>query len=292
MDLFRLAPLGLTLLLLSACSGPEAKAPAAAPAPSTAVAKGVVENAEGLVRLVAPADGAIGRVFVEEGQSVQAGQSLAELESGRARIAVEAADASAHDAAARVKAAQARQSGAAREAARLSALAKADAGTGQDADQAAAALAAATADTAQSLAGLQEAQAHQQLARMDLASRSLRAPVAGVLLRRTAVIGSFVTAGTPLFILEPRGPRVVRAELDESFAKAVAVGAKATVLGEYGDGQGYDAVVLRVSGMFGESALSDDATAKADSRVVAVVLSLPTGADFKLGQRVLVRFKP
>jgi hypothetical protein len=82
---------------------------------------------------------------------------------------------------------------------------------------------------------------------------------------------------------------VVRAELDEAFADQVRPGMTAEVTREYQAGHTYRARVLRVADTFTTSALAEDPTARADTRVFSVVLSIEGGETMKLGQRVLVR---
>ena len=57
-------------------------------------------------------------------------------------------------------------------------------------------------------------------------------------------------------------------------------------------GGAYAAQVLRVSDLLAGPSLPDEPTAKADARVVSVVLTLTAAQDLRLGERVLVRFTP
>lgn len=279
------------LLLFAACSGTPPAQHLDGPAP-TAVAKGVVEAQGGLVRVLSPRDGVVAATMVDEGDQVAAGQPLAQLEDRQARLVLAAADAELGDRRAAVEVAEARASGAEREALRLRNLAAADAATRQDAEQATTAAAIARGEHHQAQEALRAAEARQRLNAYEVEVRTIRAPRPGRIVRRTAGAGAYAVASTPLFVLEPQGPRLVRAELDEAFADQVAPGMDATISREFQSGHSYAAKVLRVSDVLSGPALPDDAVARADARVIGVVLALPPGADLRLGQRVLVRFAP
>jgi multidrug resistance efflux pump len=281
----------LAVLALSACSRPE-PAPHAEGAASAAVAKGVVEAQGGLLRLLAPRDGVVVEALAQEGDTVAAQQPLARLDDRQPRLVLAAAAAELGDRRAQVEVAAARAAGAERDAARLGKLAAADAATRQDAEQAATAAAIARGEHHQALEALHAAEARQRLNAYEVEVRTVRAPGPGRVVRRTMAPGAYVAAATPLFVMEPQGPRIVRAELDEAFADRVRPGMSATVSREFQSGRSYAAKVLRVSDVLGGPSLTEDAVARADARVIAVILALPPGADLRLGQRVLVRFAP
>jgi multidrug resistance efflux pump len=282
----------LAALALCACSGakPSHKPP---PPPTTAaVAKGVVEAQGGLMRVLAPRDGVVTRVFAEEGDQVAAGQPLAQMEDRQPRLVLGAADAELGDKRAQVEVAAARAAGAEREAQRLKRLAGADAATRQDAEQAETAAAVARGEHRQAQEALNAAEAQRRLQAYEVEVRSVRAPAAGVVVRRSTTSGAYVAAATPLYVLEPNGPRIVRAELDESFADQVRPGMTATVVREFQAGKSWQVKVLRVSDVLAGPTPAEDAVARTDARVITVTLALPEGTDLRLGQRVLVRFGP
>ena len=104
--------------------------------------------------------------------------------------------------------------------------------------------------------------------------------------------GAFVTAAQTLFLLAPDGPRQVRAELDEAFADRVGLHSTAMIAREFQPGPEVPARVARISDLLGTPTLAEDETPRPDSRAISVVLDLPPGTDLRLGQRVLVRFRP
>jgi RND family efflux transporter MFP subunit len=284
----------LALLALAGCSrGADAppRDAAAAPAP-IAVAQGVVDAEGGLIRVRAPRDGVIDRSLVEEGDHVVAGQPLAALQDRQVRLDLDVAAADVAQRQAQADLAAAKAQGAEREAQRLSRLAEADAATRQDAERAATAATVARGEQREAAAALSGAKARRQLGAYEVQVRSVRAPVSGRVVRRTTAPGAFVSAATSLFVLEPDGRRVVRAELDEAFAGRVRPNMTAVVTRQFQPGKSYAARVLRVSDVLAGPSLPDDPTAKADARVVTVVLTLTGAQDLRLGERVLVRFTP
>lgn len=279
------------LLLLSGCGRSSEVAAAAAPTP-IAVARGVVEVQGGLVRVLAPRDGVVLAAPAQEGDEVAQGQMLVRIDDRQARLmdAVSASDVAERRAQADVAAARA--AAAEVEEGRLSRLAAADATPRQDYDQAAAAAAVLRREQRQAQVAIGAADARRALSAFEVAVRDVHAPVAGRIVRRTVATGAYATATAPLFVIEPQGPRVVRAELDESFADRVRPGMAAVVSPEFQAGGGERAQVLRVADVLGGPALAEDATGRPDARVVTITLALPTAAKFRVGQRVLVRFTP
>jgi len=269
---------------------PTNPAAAAKPQPAAAIGRGVVDQDGGLIRLAAARDGALEQVLVQEGQAVTRGQVLAVFDRRSSGLSLTAARADIGDRRAQLRIAAAKLTGAERDAGRLRRLADQDAATRQEADQAAAAAVVARAELTQAEAALKGAGARADLQARDLAMLTVRAPSDGRVLSRTAVAGAYVAAGSPLFVLEPATPRVVRAEVDEAFADLVKPGLPATVTREFNEGRGYPAHVVRVSDMFGAAALNDPSAPRADTRVVQVIVAFDSPQPLKLGQRVLVRF--
>jgi len=284
----------LLLIALAACSpspSPPSASGRAEPGP-VAVAKGVVETQGGLLRVFAPRDGLVLQTLVEEGDHVAADQVLARMDDRRSGLALAAADADLAQRRAQVEVAAAREAGAAREARRLAALASTDAATAQDSDSAATVAAIARGEQHQAQGALLAAQAERRLAAYEVDVRAVRAPAAGRVVRRAVSSGGYAAAAAPIFTLEPDGARIVRAELDESLADRVRAGMSAVVSKEFQQGRTYSARVLRVSDVLAGPSLVDESGARADARVVSVLLALPADADLRLGQRVLVRFAP
>ena len=288
----------LLALLCSACTAKPSQRSDAHPgantgaAPAAAVAKGVVDAEGGLIGVRVPREGVVTQLMAEVGDHVAAGQPLAALDARQASLAMAAATAELADRNAQAQVAAARAEGAERDAGRLSRLASQDALPRQEAEQAATAAAVARGEQRQVSAGLRVAQARRRLDAYEVDVRTVRAPLAGKIVRRDAVVGAYLTAAAPLYLLEPDGRRVVRAELDEAFADRVKPGAAAVVSPEFREGQAYRAHVLRVSDVLSGASLGEEAGGKTDTRVVTVLLALDGPTDLRIGQRVLVRFAP
>jgi multidrug resistance efflux pump len=94
-----------------------------------------------------------------------------------------------------------------------------------------------------------------------------------------------------LFTLLPDAPRIVRAELNESFVGKVAVGMNAQIVTDADGGKSWPAKVIRVGEVFGPSKLIEDTQETTDARDVECILELSSD-ELRVGQRVQVRFLP
>ncbi len=297
--MFRRAPSGRVLIpvllaigaLLAACQrGGDVADAQNRPAPA-AVARGVVAVEGGLIPVAAPRDGLIAQVSVEEGAHVDRGAVLARLDADRSALLTAQAVAETAQQEAAWRGARARSAAAQAEAARLARLASSDAATRREAEQARQAAAIAAAQSDEAARAVDVARARQRLAELERTVRTVRAPVSGLVLRRTAAVGAAAVAasGTPLFVLAPDGPRIVRAELDEAFVGRVMPGAVAWVTDASGGGRVLKARVLRISPSFEAAALDDQPGGRADGRVLRLVLAFEEPNTLRLGQRVLAR---
>ncbi len=285
--------------LLPACS-PSAPAPAdtgAKPAATyVAVARGRVDIEGGLLNLAMPREGTLATVAVHEGDRVKQGQLLAALDTEPARLAVEAAQAQQEQAQAQLKLLGIKQAAAQQRAQRLAAAAAAGAGAGQRAD--AAREAAAQIDAEQQAARAALGMAGQKLdeARYELKQRSLVAPFDADVVRVSGQRGTSVSpASGPLFVLLPRKPRIVRAELNDSFAAAVHPGMPAEVVAEGGEHVRWTAHVLRIGKVYSPATMENDPQIRANARTVECVLAFDQPdaepvRNLRIGQRVTVRF--
>ena len=90
--------------------------------------------------------------------------------------------------------------------------------------------------------------------------------------------------------LEPKAPRIIRAEVPEGSLAAVSIGQSVEIVPEFSQGTTYAGKVIRRAGLFGARKLqSDDPSERADDRVVEVVVSAEN-APLLIGQRVMVKF--
>lgn len=276
---------------LVACSGSTATPqPGEAASPWLAMARGQVDVEGGLVRVVARREGVIEEVPVAAGDTVAKGTVLAVLDRHRAEIGIGIAEANLAQAEAQAQAARVRLPQARTQAARLGEAAAAGAASGQSAAEAKSALAVIEAGIATGEAAIAQARQHLREAEAEFDARTIRAPVAGRIVQRSAWPGSQVQPGAELFLILPDRRRIVRAELDEAWVDRVRPGMQASVVRDSGEGEAVPAKVLRVGEVFGPSVLTDDPVERASAREVECVLELE-GGDFRIGQRVLVRFE-
>ena len=290
MTMRHLACLLVLPFALAACSGRQA-APAAAVPSYAAMARGVVDVEGGLLRLMPRRNGVVATVPVTEGAVVRRGQLLLTLDSRAAELGVTMARAELDQTHARADELAARLPAAQTRAERLAAAAQADAASQQDSADAASTLASLRAEIGAARASVALARARLAQAQHELDMRSLRAPVAGIIVRRYVQPGETVgaQAAQPLFELQPQRPLIVRAELNESFIDRVQPGMRAEVVLDAGGGHIWPAHVLRLGLVYGPTRLGPQHDQPADAHDVDCVLALDA-AGLHVGQRVLVKF--
>ena len=180
---------------------------------------------------------------------------------------------------------------------RLTAAVAAGAGDGQSADDAREA--AAQIDAEQETDRASVSMANQKLAeaRYELKQRSLVAPFDADIIEVSAQPGATVSPSSgPLFTLLPQKPRIVRAELNESFVGVIQPGMHAEVSANNDPSSNHwSAHVLRIGGVYGPATLENDPQVRANSRTVECVLAFDQPdaeqtRNLRIGQRVLVRF--
>jgi len=292
----RLGCLAVSMLwLLAACSKP-ANAPTngtAPPAPAyTAVARGKIDIEGGLLSLSMPREGTLAKVAVHEGDRVKQGQLLAALDTAPATLAVDGAQAQLEQAQAQLKLLDIQQPVAKQRAERLTAAVAAGAGDGQSADDAREAAAQLEAGHEAAVATVNMATQKLAEARYELKQRSLLAPFDADVVQVSAQPGASVSPSSgPLFTLLPEKPRIVRAELNESFVGVIQPGMHAEVVADSGPGAvQWSAHVLRIGQVYGPATLENDPQVRANARTVECVLAFDQPQDLRIGQRVIVRF--
>lgn len=260
--------------------------------PWLGVARGMVDVDGGLMRLAAQREGLIAAVHVTEGDHVAAGQLLARLEDSAAGLQSDIAALEVEQAEAALAAAELRTRHAEEERARLRPLLKADAIPARQAEEAARAAELAATEQRNTGIALSLARLRLDSARLELAAREIRAPVAGVVLRSSARPGdgTSTTTVTEMFLLAPDGQRVMRGTLDEQFVGKVATGQRAQIVSERDPAQSFDGRVLRLAPVFGRPGQ----TTQGDARTIDIVIALDGAAADRLilGERLVARILP
>jgi HlyD family secretion protein len=268
--------------------------PADAASPWAAIARGRVDIEGGTIRLAAQREGLISEVLVEEGAFVRKGDVLARLDTTAAELGVALAQAELDVASSHVPLIELRLEAARREFNRLMPLARSNAVSRRERDQAGDQVAALERELA--TAGLQVVAAERRLANQvhEIEARTIRAPLDGRIVRRSAKPGDGASTSTvtELFVLAPTAPRIVRAELDEQMVDAVRPGQEAEIVFEFDSSRVFTGRVLRIGEVFGVARNRDDPNAMQDTRVVELVVSIENGDALRIGQRVLVQVKP
>jgi HlyD family secretion protein len=266
----------------------------AAASPWAAIARGRIDIEGGTIRLAAQREGLISEVLVEEGAFVKKGDVLARLDTTAAELAVALAEAELDVARSHVPLVELRLNAARRELSRLEPLARSNAVSRQQRDQAEDLV--ATLERELVTAGLQVVAAERRLANQvhEIEARTIRAPLDGRIVRRAAKPGDGASTSTvtELFVLAPAAPRIVRAELDEQMVDAVRAGQEAEIVFEYDSSRVFKGKVLRIGEVFGVARNRDDPNAMQDTRVIELVTSIEDGNALRIGQRVLVQVKP
>jgi HlyD family secretion protein len=270
----------------------EAAAVQEEPSPYAAIANGKADVEGGIIQVAARRQGIVRDVMVQEGDDVVTGQALAKQEDDDARLAADTATASLNSARAQLALYQVQLRTSQREYKRLQNLSASNFVAGQRLDAAQDQIATATANIQAQQAAIQVATAQLAQARYNQELTVIRAPADGRIARRYANPGAGASTlnVTPMFDLEPRTARIVRAEIVEADIPNVALGQEVEIQPEGDPTKTYVGKVLRRAAVYGARKLaSDDPSQRSDDRVVEVVVSAD-GAPILVGQRVLVKF--
>lgn len=257
-----------------------------------AIANGKVDVEGGVIQVAARTAGIVREVYVQEGDTVTAGQILARQEDDAQRLAVQTARAGVQQAVAAEQLTEVNIRTAQREYDRLAKLAPENYVAKQKLDQARDAIDTAKATLDSQQAAVQTAKAQLAQAEYNLDLTLIRAPLAGKIIRRYANPGAGASTlnVSDMFDLEPAIPHIIRAEIVESSIPDVHIGQEAEIVSENDPTKTYVGKVLRIAATFGaRKLLSDSANEATDERVVEVVVSA-NNAPFLIGQRVLVKF--
>ena len=293
--------LAAAVLMLGGCSPSQDAVsvitPAAAqikPQSQVAVARGKIDVDGGLLDLSTAASAVVQQMLDKEGQSVQKGQLVLRLADDAARADLAVAESELQLAQTKLKTRQDRLPALKATLTRWQAAAKQGAADLQSVDEAVQALRDAQSEVDIAAAEVTVAKRKAEQLRALAQRHELRAPEAAVVVRLLAQSGSMLQSGSPVAVLLPKRPLIVRAEVNESYVTAIREGMKAQVAAD-ADGiaarQEFPAAtVLRISPVYGTARLQDDAQ-RGPVRVVECVLAFDQPpANVKVGQNVRVSF--
>jgi multidrug resistance efflux pump len=145
-------------------------------------------------------------------------------------------------------------------------------------------------------ADVQARQAQLDQALLGLEQCDVKAPADGTILRVLVRPGE-VLGGQPrqpAVWFCPKGPRIVRAEVDQEFAYRVAVGDAAVLHDDSGDGRSWRGRVTRLSDWYTHRrSILQDPLQFNDVRTLECLIALEPGQPpLRIGQRVLVTLTP
>ena len=288
---FRLL-LCVAVMVLSACSAPDPSQGKQAPTKKyAAVARGEVQVQGGLLKIHARQAGNVVAVDVVPGQKIEAGQVLARLRSDEAQAAQAVAIARWHEAQAQEHLLAVRLPALKRTAQRWAAAVRQGAADQQQADDAKLALQQLKARLTVAEEAVRLSRAQLQQTQVALQALTLRAPVAGTVVKVGVQVGSRVEpdAATPVFVVHPQRPLIVRAEVNEAFVDRLHVGMSATLMPEAETQENpISAHVQRIGQVLQPARL--DVDPQSQQQVVVCFLSLDHPVPLLIGQHVLVRF--
>ncbi|WP_406852801.1 HlyD family efflux transporter periplasmic adaptor subunit [Brevundimonas sp. BH3] len=260
--------------------------------PYAAIANGKIDVEGGIIQIAARRGGVVRDVLVQEGDMVTSGQVLARQEDDEPRLQLQTANADLASAQSQLRQIQVDISAAERELARMQQLAATNFVAAQRLDQARDAVASARARMSAQQASVDTARARRDQAAYNVEMTVIRAPADGRIVRRYANPGAGASTlnVSNMFDLEPKAPRIARAEIVEADIPNVAADQQVEVTPEGDPSKVYIGKVLRRAAVFGARKLaSDDPSQRTDERVVEVVVDVGD-APLLIGQRVLVKF--
>lgn len=260
-----------------------------------AAIRGTVDIEGGLMRLAAQRDGLIAEVLVKEGDWVAAGQLLARIDASAAQVQMRTAELEHEQALIQGRIATLRLTHARDDLTRLSRMAAVDAIPAKDFEAAKRVMDIAQAEADQARIGIALAENRLAGARLEVAVREVRAPVAGVILRSSARVGDATTTNTvtEMFLLAPDGARILKGMLTEQFVGQVRPGQEASLISERDNGIALSGRVLRIAPIFGSPGQGQTTPGHTESSSVEIFISIEGKAarDLILGERLVARIR-
>lgn len=242
--------------------------------------------AENQVALYPEISGRIATVLVDNGQTVTAGQPLANLTDRTANEQVRQAEAGLRIAEARLWQAQAAQAEVSAQEKRIRSLGDRNLVTDVEKETLAAKLAAAEADVALAEAGVEQAAATLAERRDALDKTVIRAPIAGVIGMRNAEMGMQVTTSTRLFTIGNLDRVIVRLNLTDLMLNYIEVGQPVLVYTDGANGREapLEGKLTRISPFLNQVARSTEAEIELDNTARRLQPGMFAPVDILYGQ--------
>ena len=294
--------------------------------------EGIVEPADREVKVAGQVPGRIARILVKEGDGVEAGAPLAELENGVQRASLAAAEGDLDSAKADLlrtshglrredvdatvadtEAARARATLSRDALARTEKLAQGGASTPDELDRArrqaeadqrtlesqeakkrAALAGSRSEDIAQARAKLLGSAARRDEAQAELEQLTIRAPISGEILMLKFRAGEYYTpGGDTLAIMGDMRVLRVRMDVDERDIARVALGASAFATANAFPGRRFRGKVVEIGKRMGrKNVRTDDPTERIDTKILEVVFQLDDSQGLVPGVRVTGYIEP
>ena len=260
--------------------------------PYVAVASGVVDVTDGVVRVYSLEDGLVTLVRVNEGDRVKRGQRMLVLDKTDVQIRVAIAEGEVAKAVAGKKGLESKLEYAKRRLKTLRLAAKAGASTDASAGETAAQVDQLRSELDVAKADMEIARQRLKRARLALGRCDVHAPVAGKIIKRDVRVGDYLTGSgrQELFEILPEQPLIVRAEVNEDFVDKINPGQEAEILRDDNTVL-FRSRVIRVGDVFTNSRLHDQAVQQGYTHSVECILTGPKEGA-RVGQLVRVRFLP
>lgn len=229
---------------------------------------------------VTPATGGtVKEVKVVDTQVVKQGDILVVIDDTDAKLALTQAEADAERAVAQLAAAESDYERAGIDLKRRQALIDSGSVSGEELTKAQNSFTSGKANIAAAKAAIAQAKARAELAKVDLSRTIVRAPVDGVVAKRSVQVGQRVAQGAPLLVVVPVQDLHVDANFKEGQLERVRTGQKAELIADiYGKSVVYHGTVEGFSGGTG-------------SAFALIPAQNATGNWIKVVQRLPVRIK-
>jgi HlyD family secretion protein len=280
------ASIGLALAAATVLQARSAAVIATAPRVATAGAVGRDVAAEGRVvtypgaevRVSAERGGRLVRVDVREGDQVQKGQMLAEIESDELRAALAEARGRVSEAEADVRLAELNRD-------RRRRLLAEQIVSAHDADE-------ADRDLDRARARIVAAQAEAARYEAQLRKSRIVAPLSGTVTARHVDAGETVETGDAVVTVADLGRLRVDAEADEADAGSLAVGSAASITADGYPGQAWKGLVEEVADSVTLRKLKpQDPSRPTDTRILAVKVAFDEPSPLRLGTTVELKIR-